>query len=229
MRPPPALVSATGAGMLAAVLYPLGLERALEAFGVRPVAAALLVPGVASLWVWQRWGRFRRASLAPHLLLLALPAAAAASGRIAFLHAVPALIQLLIAAFFALSLRDGSSILERAAQTIHPYAPDFIGPYCRKATLVFAALFAAQGLAIAGLALDPPVRWALSAGLLAWGPVTLASVVEWAIRKTWFRYYGDGPIDRQLRRLWPPENTAAGRRSLAYVRAKRLELGMPPP
>ena len=228
MRPPPALVSAAGAGLLVATLYPLGVERALDAWGVRAVAAALLVPGAISLALWWRLGA-GRVALVPQLLLLALPVAAAVSGALVFLHAVPAVIQLLIGAFFALSLRGGSSILEQAAKTIHPYAPDFIGPYCRKATLVFAAIFVAQGSGLAALAWSPPERWALWSGLLAWGPVMAASVVEWAIRKSWFRYYTEGPVDRLLRRVLPPENTAAGRRSLEYIRAKRLELGMPPP
>jgi len=229
MRPPPALVSAAGAGLLAATFYPLGVEWALAAWGVRAVACALLAPGALSLWLWQRFGRARGAPLLPHLLLLALPAAAAASGSLFFLRGVPAAIQLLIAAFFALSLRGGSSVLERAAKTIHPYAPDFIGPYCRKATGVFAAIFAAQGLGLAVLAWAPPADWALASGVLAWAPVMAATVVEWAIRKSHFRYYTEGPVDRVLRRLLPPEKTEAGRRSLAYIRAKRLELGMPPP
>lgn len=228
MRPPPALVSAAGAGLLLTTVYPLLLERALSAWGVRPVAGALLVPGALSLALWWRLGR-SRVALVPELLLLALLLAAAVGGSLFFLHLVPAAIQLLIAVFFALSLRGGSSILERAAQTIHPYAPDFIRPYCRKATLAFAAIFAAQGAALAALAASPPESWATTSGLLAWAPVMGASAIEWAIRKSHFRYYTDGPVDRWLRRWLPPEKTEAGRRSLAYIRAKRLELGMPPP
>ena len=229
MRPPPALVSAAGAGLLLATFYPLAAEWALARWGVRAVAALLLVPGLFSLALWRRHARRLRAPLWPHAVLLALPVAALASGSQLWLRLLPAAIQLLIAVFFALSLRGGSSILERAAQTLHPYAPAFIGPYCRKATLAFAAIFAAQGAGLAALAWWPPASWALASGAAAWLPVTAATAVEWAIRKSHFRYYSDGPVDRLLRRWLPPEGTAAGRRSLEYIRAKRLELGMPPP
>lgn len=230
MRPPPALVTLTGAGLLVATFYPWLAERLLAAHGVRAVAAGMLALGALSLALWQRLGGAARLPLALHAALLALPALAAASGDALWLRLVPAAIQALIAAFFARSLAGGSSILEQAAKSIHPYAPGFIGPYCRGATLVFAAIFALQGAALAALALRPPAGgWAWSAGLLAWAPVMAASLVEWAVRKSWFRYYSDGPIDRLLRRALPPENTEAGRRSLAYIRKMRAELGMPPP
>ena len=230
MRPPPALVILTGAGLLIAALYPLLVERVLESRGPRPVALVLLGVGLVSLWAWQRVSHDARLPLGLHAALLSLPALAALTGNELFLRLVPAAIQALIALFFARSLRDGSSILEQTAKRIHPYAPDFIGPYCRKATAVFAAIFALQGAVLAALALSPPAAgWGLHSGALAWGPVLAASVVEWAIRKTWFRYYTDGPIDRRLRVWLPPEKTAVGRRSLEYVRRMRRELGMPPP
>ncbi len=230
MRPPPALVTATGVGMLVAAFYPWLAERALAHFGARAFATALLAAGLVSLALWRRLGGAARLPLALHAALLALPALAALRADPTYLRLVPAAIQALIALFFARSLVGGSSILEQAAKRIHPYAPDFIGPYCRKATATFAAIFALQGAALAALALDPPAAgWALASGVLAWGPVLAASIVEWAVRKSWFRYYTDGPIDRRLRRWLPPESTAAGRRSLEYIRRMREQLGMPPP
>lgn len=213
-----------------AAFYPLLAERLLAAGGTRGLALAMLALGAVSLAVWQRFGGTARLPLALHAGLLALPGLSAWTGDALPLRLVPAAIQALIAVFFARSLRGGSSVLEQTARRIHPYAPDFIGPYCRKATAVFAAIFALQGVALAGLALDPPAAgWGLASGALAWGPLLTASVVEWAVRKSWFRYYSDGPIDRRLRAWLPPENTAAGRRSLDYIRRMRRELGMPPP
>jgi hypothetical protein len=59
--------------------------------------------------------------------------------------------------------------------------------------------------------------------------VLAASLVDWVVRKWWFRYFGPGPLDQLLKHVLPPENTAAGRRSLDYIRRMRAQLGMPPP
>ena len=40
---------------------------------------------------------------------------------------------------------------------------------------------------------------------------------EFVLRKIWFRHYGDGLGDQIFRWAFPPERTALGRRSLAYV------------
>ena len=56
-----------------------------------------------------------------------------------------------------------------------------------------------------------------------------ASLVDWVVRKWWFRYFGPGPLDQLLKHVLPPENTEAGRRSLEYIRRTRAQLGMPPP
>lgn len=229
MRPPPALVTLCGLGLLLATFYPLLAEAALERWGVRALASVLLFVGVASLLGLRRVASAVNVSWGQRAALLALPATAAATADALFLRAVPAAIQFAIALAFALSLRGGSSILQQTARRIHPYAPDFIGPYCRKSTAVFAAIFAAQGVALAWIAWQAPPGWAFTSGWLAWAPVVAASLVEWAVRKSWFRYYGDGPLDRRLRKWFPPENTEVGRRSLDYVRRMRAELGMPPP
>ena len=79
--------------------------------------------------------------------MLLLPALAAATGEALFLRLVPAAIQALIAVLFVVSLRGGGSLFYDAARTLHPYAPDFIAPYCRKSTGVFAGMFALQAIA----------------------------------------------------------------------------------
>ena len=50
---------------------------------------------------------------------------------------------------------------------------------------------------------------------------------EFVVRKLWFRHYGDGAFDRVFRWLFPPERTANGRRSLAYVEARRTPASPP--
>lgn len=232
MRPPPAVVGLVGLGGLLALAYPFVVERALALLGPRGVAAAVTCLGLASLALplgtpgsvargrWLRGG------------VLALPALAAVTGDLVFLLLVPAAIQAVLAAVFALSLRGGGSLLQEAARYLNPYAPEFIAPYCRKVTALFAAILALQGVGVAWLALRtgrPDPEWAFLSGVAVWAPLGAACAVEWAVRKSWFRYYTDGPVDRVLRAWLPPENTAAGRRSLDYIRRKRAELGMPPP
>jgi uncharacterized membrane protein len=222
-------VTAVGVGALLATVYPPAAERALAMFGVRAVALGLLVLGFASLLVWQRIAP-ARVPIYQRAALLVLPAAAAATGDILFLRLVPAAIQALIAALFVVSLREGGSLFYDAAKSLHPYAPDFIAPYCRKSTIVFAGIFALLALAAGYLAFAPPASgWGTATGIWIWTPVLVASLADWVVRKWWFRYFGPGPLDQLLKRVLPPENTEAGRRSLEYIRRMRAQLRMPPP
>lgn len=231
VRPSWTAAALAGAGLLVAFVYPLAIERVLAAWGPRGAGLAVAAAGLLPLALL---GRRRRALPGPgpagRLALLALPALTAATGAPIFLRLVPAGLQLLLAGLFLASLRGGGSLFEDAARLIQPYAPDFIGPYCRKATVVFAALFVLQAVALAGLAVRPPGGdWALASSGIVWGPLLALFAVEWIVRKAWFRHYGRHPIDRLLRLLMPPERTARGRRSLEYIARRHRELGLPPP
>ena len=219
--------------MLVAVAFPLAAAKAVAAWGPRAAGALVFALGLASFALSvRRKGGTLVPGFAPWLsgLPLALPGLAALSGDVRFLQLVPAAIEALLCALFLGSLAGGGSILQRAALTLEPFAPDFIGPYCRKATLAFAALFAVQAAALTALALAAPAPdWARDASLLVWAPTLAATALEFIVRKAWFRHYGPGLVDRALRVLLPPEKTAQGRRSLDYIRRKRVELGMPPP
>jgi uncharacterized membrane protein len=222
------VLALVGAGMLGALTFPLLAVWAIDAWGPRATGAALFALGLASFALPRPevpgLGRASRA------LLVALPGLAALTGDARFLRLVPAALEALLAAAFLGSLAGGGSILKRAALVLEPEAPDFIAPYCRKATLAFAALFALQAAALVWLALAlPEPGWAARASLVVWAPTLVATALEFAVRKAWFRHYGPGPLDRALRRLLPPENTAQGRRSLDYIRRRRVELGLPPP
>jgi uncharacterized membrane protein len=216
--------------MLAALAFPLLAMWALDAFGARAAGAGIFALGLAGFALSLGRTPVPGFGPAPRALVLALPGLTAFSGDARFLQLVPAAIEALLCAVFLGSLAGGGSILQKAALTLEPFAPDFIGPYCRKATLAFAALFAVQAVALVGLALVAKgPGWAARASLLVWAPTLVATALEFAVRKAWFRHYGDGLVDRALRRLMPPENTTRGRRSLDYIRQKRVELGLPPP
>ena len=147
-----------------------------------------------------------------------------------YLRLVPAALQVLLAGLFLHSLRGGGSLFQDAARWIQPHAPDFIGSYCRKATVAFAILFVVQALALTGLALRVPGDdWALASCALVWLPLAVLGAIEWIVRKVWFRHYGRGPVDRVLSVLMPAERTERGRRSLEYVTRIHRDLGLPPP
>ena len=235
LRPSLAL-TVVGVAMLVAVTFPLLAARAIEAFGPRVASAAVLALGLASLALSRRAERAGPTSTTAstgrwlRVLPLALPALSVASGDERFLRLVPAAIEAVLGCLFLTSLRGGSSILQQAALLLEPYAPDFIGGYCRKATVAFALLFAAQAVALALVAVKAPgADWAITSSLLVWLPTLAFTALEFLVRKAWFRHYGGAPWDRLLRTLLPPEHTARGQRSLDYIRKKRAELGMPPP
>src|SRR4030095_12404555 len=102
-----------------------------------------------------------------------LPALAVSTGDALFLRLVPAAIQALIAVLFVVSLRGGGSLFYDAARSLHPYAPDFIAPYCRKSTAVFAGIFALLAVAATRLAFRPPASaWGPASRLLIWAAVS---------------------------------------------------------
>ena len=60
-----------------------------------------------------------------------------------------------------------------------------------------------------GLAAAAPLRWwALYAGPCFYVLLAIFLAGEFLLRKAWFRYYGDGPVDRLLAHWFPPEATA---------------------
>lgn len=118
---------------------------------------------------------------------------------------------------FSASLRDGVPMIERFARIVEDDLPDFTAPYCRKVTIVWCVFLAANTLCVLILALAAPIGWwALYSGLISYLLVGAIVSGEFVVHKIWFRYFGDGLLDRALRRLFPPEHTANGRRSLAY-------------
>jgi uncharacterized membrane protein len=227
----PLLVGAALA--LGAFVYPFVAAGALERWGVRAVAAALLGVSVLSLALsplgLRRAARARvgaELGVAPGLGVALLSALAAWSGERLWLLLVPSWAWAVAAWLFWHSARAGSSLLETGVRLLHPYAPDFIGPYCRRLTLAWSAFLLANALAFAALALAAPLgwwhaytRWGVYALMLALG------AAEFVFRKAWFRYYPyGGPVDRVFAALFPSQNTAAGRRSHAYIVEMRRKL-----
>lgn len=216
-------------GILLVAAYPFALEWALARFGLRSVAVALLVSGSIGL-AW-RWRHITAPALRPTqlaiLVLLALAASTESRGPFLF---VPAVIQLGLAGYFLASLRPGDSVVERMAHFMQPYLPDWIRPYCRIVTVLWAIFFLGNAVAIAWLARGADLaRWQAWTGVGLYVTAFVLQGFEALFRKAWFRAFDEGPIDRLFARLFPPEQTPRGRRSMEYIRRMRIELGMEEP
>jgi uncharacterized membrane protein len=217
-------------GLALVVGWPLALERASAALGPRGLAAGLAALSALSL-------ALTRSALPQELRLhplaqlgfLALSAYAVVQRDEVALRLVPAWVQLAVASVFLRSLREQASVIERAVWWIHPHAPDFIRPYCRAETGLWGGLFAANGAAVAALALfASPETWRAFAGAGVWLVVAAFSAFDFAFRKLHFRLYGTGPLDRLLAGLFPPGHSEVSRRANAYRTQKRLSLGRDP-
>jgi len=206
------------------ICYPYLLGQVSVRFGERSVALALLgLVGVAGMLRGRGLQVALRYGAAPSIAVPLLLLATAASDESVLLRLVPAAVFASLADMCRISLRDGVSIIERAVQFMVPEAPDFIRDYCRNLTWLWCGFFAGCALASGLLAVSGDVdRWSRFTGSGVYASMAVVTVIEFFVRKTWFRhYFHEGPFDRFWSSLFPAEDTARGRRSLAYIRRFR--------
>jgi uncharacterized membrane protein len=199
----------------------------IESLGVRTAALLLFVVATAAaagLGTLAIRGN-EPLSVPERFAILGTLTLAIATGSGIALGLVPAIVHALVARVLLASLDGGESLIEKAARISQPLAPRFIGPYCRRLTAVWAGLFGASAIVTAVLAIGGATAahraWT---GWMFWSALGLFSFAEFFFRKAWFRYYGPGPLDRVLARIFPQGNTTRGRRSAAYVARMREEL-----
>jgi len=202
--------------------YPLIVYFAYTRLETRTLAIFLLLLYGTSVAI-----RFRGSAaeiwdvLRQHIGLAILIAIAFATGSSTVLLFIPVIVSGYLLWTFSASLRSGIPMIERFARIVEDDLPDFTIPYCRKVTIVWCVFLAANALCVLVLALAAPIEWwALYAGLIAYLLVGAILLGEYLVHKIWFRYFGNGLFDQILRRLFPPERTANGRRSLAYQAAR---------
>ena len=157
------------------------------------------------------------------------------------LQLLPMAVSLFLLGTFGWSLRAGPPLVERFARLVDPDLPDFCVPYCRKVTIVWCVFLAANALCAGLLAwLGSFEAWALYTGFIAYLLLGAAFAGEFILRKLWFRFYGDGPADRILARLFParahgqrpalarPRGTPARADGYSFQRLKTSEVLIPP-
>ena len=192
-------------GLLLAA-YPVAVYVGLTRFSARGlglVLALMLLPGLISkvraarredLWV----------ALRLPLSIVLLLVLSAISNDARFVFALPVLINLVLLAQFAGSLR-GTPLVERFARMQQPNLGRAQVAYCRSVTKVWCGFFVLNAATSAALALWAPLSWwTLYNGLFAYGLMGLLGSAEYVVRKFRFREYGAGFHDRLLARVFPP-------------------------
>lgn len=166
------------------------------------VLLAALLPGLVSkLWTADRahlWPVLR-----VPLSLFALVGLGAALNEPRFFYALPVLVNLMLLANFAATLRGPVSMIERFARMQEPELPPGGEAYCRKVTIVWCWFFVANAAASAALALWAPVAWwSLYVGGIAYLLIGVMFTVEYIVRKATFRRFSDALPDRLLRKVF---------------------------
>lgn len=166
------------------------------------VLLAALLPGLVS-----KLRTADRAHLWPvlrvPLSIFALVGLGAALNEPRFFYALPVLVNLMLLANFAATLRGPVSMIERFARMQEPELPPGGEAYCRKVTIVWCWFFVANAAASAALALWAPVAWwSLYVGGIAYLLIGVMFTVEYVVRKATFRRFSDALPDRLLRKVF---------------------------
>ncbi|MBJ78092.1 MAG: hypothetical protein CMJ98_13910 [Planctomycetes bacterium] len=202
--------------------FPLIVWLAYTHLGTRALGTLLIGLYAVAFFVRGRGSAGELGGLARrHLPLVLLVLLAVVTGSGTLLLFVPMFVSLYLFWTFAETLRSGMPMIERFARMVEVDLPDFCVPYCRKVTQVWCFFLAANALCVGALALWAPLEWwTLYAGLIFYLLMGALLGGEFVFRKLWFRYYGDGLADRIFAKLFPPEQTENGRRSLLYVETR---------
>ncbi len=221
-------------GTVLAVLifvYPFLFDWLISRLGVRLGSLALLAYGAIFALARRQMGIPVKLLSLPHLGIVGVVAVTAYTADVRYLLLVPAFIYVMLCKLFWDSLSAPVTIIEHVARFIVPFAPEFIRSYCRKSTVAWSVFFLFNAMVIAWLAWTGNTEaWKVYTGWQMFALIGAICLVDFLIRKWWFRYYfHEHWFDRAWSRFFPAESTPMGRQSMEYIRQKRKELGMPPP
>lgn len=196
-------------GGVVAVLYPVAVWVGLQNLSARGVGVWLLVL-LAPLWVsrLRRMDRATAGSLLPApLAVLGLVLLTTWLDDPRYVFLLPVCINLSLFVSFGVSLRPSATpIIARFAELMERQA---LSPaqmrHCRQMTWGWVCFFALNAAVCAALALfASPFVWALYTGGIAYALMGLLFAGEYVLRQYRFRRYGKNPVDRLLRRVFPP-------------------------
>ena len=189
------------------IAYPLAVYYGLTHFGPRQLGLLLLLLLLPGLVMKAR--EAPREDLWPVLRVPLTIFAVVGFGALLddqrFFLALPVLVNLLLLAHFAGSLRGPVSLVERMARLQEAELPPGGPAYCRRVTKVWCAFFVVNAALAAALAVYAPLPWwAIYTGLIAYLLMGLLFTVEFIVRKMTFRRFGESLPDRLLARLLRP-------------------------
>jgi len=183
------LRAAKALGVALVVSYPVAVYFGLAHLGARSVSLlllALLLP-IALLRA--------RGEKREHLwVVLRVPISVALLLLLAigfddrrFVLAMPVLINAVLLAQFALSLRGPMPIVERFARLREKELSDAQVRYCRSVTIVWCVFFVLNGAACAALAVFAPLAWwTLYTGAISYALMGLLFAAEYGVRRARF-------------------------------------------
>jgi uncharacterized membrane protein len=212
-----------------AVVYPWAIDIVLERLGTRTTAVGLLVVSILTLLPSRRaqpgelrvGGQGIERSRVASLCFIATLVGAILLDDHRLLRLLPAWVYFGMSLFCYENARSEQSIIEQGVRWALPEAPGFIRDYCRALTGLWGVFFLLTAATIAVFAVAmPPESWRLLMSRDVWFVMAGVMVIEFFVRKTWFRYYfRNGPFERFWARLFPAEATERGRRSMEYIAA----------
>lgn len=191
------------------VLYPIAIWIGLTMLGTRSVSVivlGLLIPILAI--------RLRRADRATFWSIVRVPIAilvlvvlGAVTGDARFVLAMPVVINTVLLATFAETLREGQTpIIERFARLVDEELSEAKRAHCRSWTIrwcVFFTLNATVALALGLFA--TPFAWAAYNGGIAYALIGSMFAIEYVERKATFRDAAPrNAMDRLMTKVFPP-------------------------
>ena len=194
------------AGFVLVLAYPAAVYYGLTQLAPRQLAfvlVPLLVVGALARIPKERGQAVRDGLKLPAVMALLLTLTALFDDR-RFLLATPVLINAVLLAGFAGSLRTARPIVERFARMqVDDLSPAEID-YCRTVTKVWSLFFVVNGAVAAMLALLAPLSWwALYTGIVAYVLMGLLGASEYVIRKYRFGRFSGHLLDRALQSVMP--------------------------
>lgn len=184
------------------LVYPFAVYFGLTRLSMRELLWVLgpLVVLVGLARLVQHRGERALSALAPVVVMGTLIGLTGLLADQRFLLATPVLINLVLLAGFAGSLRSERPLVERFARLqVEDLSPQEV-VYCRRVTIVWSVFFVCNALVAGALALFAPLSWwTLYTGLISYLFVGAVGAVEYIYRKYRFGRFGTNPIDRVLR------------------------------
>ncbi len=182
----PARVAVGVVGAALGIAYPFLVYFGLEQTSPAMIAVVVLAICVLRLVIVYRW----RGSASLHgstniaaIALIALALAAIVTDSSGYLLWHPVLMNLVLFLIFSRSLRQPPSLIERFASLRHGELPGPARIYCRRVTLFWSGFFVVNGtIACLTVIVGNPRLWLVYNGMVSYGLIGLAFVVEFGIR-----------------------------------------------